>query len=157
MDWYLSPNWCAVYTRLYTCTNYNLNQSVLYGLTWQVTARVWHIWVFPVRNSPNISVILPVSTPPPSSLSSSYNHDNQTINVIDKKMSNWSDQHISAATYKKNRGNLYYANAGDTHFQVIGSHISLYRHQECRLLSVPCYLLWVVLFLLVSDEILWLL
>ena len=156
MDWYLSPNWCAVYTRLYTCTYYNLNQSVLYGLTWQVTARVWHIWVFPVRNSPNISVILPVSTPPPSSLSSSYNHDNHTINVIDKKMSNWSDQHISAATYKKTEA-IYIMRMLKTPIFKSGSHISLHRRQACRLLTVPCYLLWVVLFLLVSDEILWLL
>ena len=104
MGRYSSPNyWCVMYRWLYTCTNRNLNQSVLYGLTWQVTARVWHIWVFPVRNSPNISVILPVSTPPPSSLSSSYNNDNHTINVIDNKMSNWSNQHISAATYRKQK------------------------------------------------------
>lgn len=32
--------------------------------TWQVTASVWHNWVFPVRNSPNISVMEPVSIPP---------------------------------------------------------------------------------------------
>ena len=32
--------------------------------TWQVTANVWHICVFPVLNSPNISVIEPVSIPP---------------------------------------------------------------------------------------------
>lgn len=36
-----------------------------------MTANVKHNWVFPVRNSPNISVMLPVSIPPPSSLSSS--------------------------------------------------------------------------------------
>ena len=41
-------------------------------LTWHVTASVWHIWVFPVRNSPKISVIEPVSIPPPRSLSSSF-------------------------------------------------------------------------------------
>jgi hypothetical protein len=31
---------------------------------WQVTHSVWQICVLPVRNSPNISVILPVSIPP---------------------------------------------------------------------------------------------
>ena len=157
MGRYSSPSyWCVMYRWLYTCINRNLNQSVLYGLTWQVTARVWHIWVFPVRNSPNISVILPVSTPPPSSLSSSYNHDNHTINVIDQKMSNWSNQHISAATYKKTEA-IYIMRMLETPIFKSGSHISLHRRQECRLLTVPCYLLWVVLFLLVSDEILWLL
>ena len=35
-----------------------------YSPTWQVTASVWQIWVFPVLNSPNISVIDPVSIPP---------------------------------------------------------------------------------------------
>jgi len=49
---------------------YDMYQSVCI-LTWQVTASVWQICVFPVRNSPNISVILPVSIPPPSSLSNS--------------------------------------------------------------------------------------
>ena len=29
-----------------------------------MTASVWHSWVFPVRNSPNISVMEPVSIPP---------------------------------------------------------------------------------------------
>jgi hypothetical protein len=33
-------------------------------LTWQVTASVWHICVFPVRNSPYISVMAPLSMPP---------------------------------------------------------------------------------------------
>lgn len=32
--------------------------------TWQVTASVWQSWVFPVRNSPKISVMDPVSIPP---------------------------------------------------------------------------------------------
>lgn len=36
-----------------------------------MTASVWHICVFPVLNSPKISVIDPVSRPPPRSLSSS--------------------------------------------------------------------------------------
>ena len=40
--------------------------------TWQVTARVKQSWVFPVRNSPKILVMLPVSIPPPSNLSSSF-------------------------------------------------------------------------------------
>lgn len=34
--------------------------------SWHVTANVWHSCVFPVRNSPNTSVIEPVSMPPPS-------------------------------------------------------------------------------------------
>ena len=34
------------------------------NLTWHVTQRVWHNWVFPERNSPYISVIDPVSIPP---------------------------------------------------------------------------------------------
>lgn len=38
---------------------------------WHVTAIVWHNCVLPVRNSPNTSVIEPVSMPPPSNLSSS--------------------------------------------------------------------------------------
>ena len=37
--------------------------------TWQVTASVWHSWVFPVRNSPNISVMEPVSIPPAGQMS----------------------------------------------------------------------------------------
>lgn len=36
---------------------------------WQVTANVWHNCVFPVQNSPNTSVIEPVSMPPPSNSS----------------------------------------------------------------------------------------
>ena len=32
--------------------------------TWHATARVWHNWVFPVLNSPYISVSEPVSIPP---------------------------------------------------------------------------------------------
>lgn len=42
---------------------------------WHVTANVWHNCVLPVRNSPNISVIEPVSMPPPSNLSSSREPD----------------------------------------------------------------------------------
>ncbi len=38
--------------------------------SWQVTARVWQICDFPVRNSPNISVTEPVSMPPASRVSS---------------------------------------------------------------------------------------
>ena len=38
--------------------------------SWQVTARVWQIWDFPVRNSPKISVTEPVSMPPAKSVSS---------------------------------------------------------------------------------------
>ena len=39
---------------------------------WQVTARVWQIWLFPVLNSPKISVIDPVSIPPARSVSSCF-------------------------------------------------------------------------------------
>lgn len=39
---------------------------------WHVTAIVWHNWDLPVRNSPNNSVIDPVSIPPFKSLSSSF-------------------------------------------------------------------------------------
>lgn len=42
---------------------------------WHVTANVWHNCVLPVRNSPNISVIEPVSRPPPSNLSNSREPD----------------------------------------------------------------------------------
>ena len=38
---------------------------------WQVTAKVWQSWLLPVRNSPNNSVIDPVSMPPWRSLSNS--------------------------------------------------------------------------------------
>ncbi|KAH3668955.1 hypothetical protein OGAPHI_002710 [Ogataea philodendri] len=38
--------------------------------SWQVTARVWQSCDFPVLNSPNTSVMAPVSTPPPRSVSS---------------------------------------------------------------------------------------
>ena len=40
--------------------------------TWHVTARVWHSCVLPVLNSPNISVMEPVSIPPCNSLSNSF-------------------------------------------------------------------------------------
>lgn len=40
--------------------------------TWQVTAKVWQICVLPVLNSPNISVIEPVSIPPPNRRSNSF-------------------------------------------------------------------------------------
>ena len=40
--------------------------------SWHVTARVWHIWLLPVLNSPNISVMEPVSTPPARSVSSCF-------------------------------------------------------------------------------------
>ena len=39
------------------------------NLTWHVTQRVWHNWVFPERNSPYISVIDPVSIPPVAGMS----------------------------------------------------------------------------------------
>ncbi len=38
--------------------------------SWHVTASVWQIWDFPVRNSPKISVTEPVSTPPARRVSS---------------------------------------------------------------------------------------
>ena len=38
--------------------------------SWQVTARVWQICDFPVRNSPKISVMEPVSMPPARRVSS---------------------------------------------------------------------------------------
>jgi hypothetical protein len=41
-------------------------------LSCAVTAMVAHSCVFPVRNSPNTSVTEPVSTPPPSTASSSF-------------------------------------------------------------------------------------
>ncbi len=39
---------------------------------WQVTAKVWHNCVFPVRNSPKSSVRDPVSMPPCNNLSNSF-------------------------------------------------------------------------------------
>jgi hypothetical protein len=50
-----------------------VRQSVLQASaqTWQVTASVWHSWDLPVRNSPNSSVMLPVSIPPATA-----NHQN---------------------------------------------------------------------------------
>ena len=40
--------------------------------SWQVTARVWQIWLLPVRNSPKISVTEPVSMPPARRVSSCF-------------------------------------------------------------------------------------
>jgi hypothetical protein len=40
--------------------------------SWHVTASVWQIWLFPVLNSPKISVIEPVSIPPASRVSSCF-------------------------------------------------------------------------------------
>ena len=47
---------------------------------WHVTHKVWQIYVFPVLNSPNISVIDPVSMPPPNNWSRDYEPVDNLIN-----------------------------------------------------------------------------
>lgn len=65
-------NWCGMWIK---CKQISHTAKCITNSTqlptWHVTASVWQSCVFPVRNSPNISVIEPVSMPLFSNLSSS--------------------------------------------------------------------------------------
>ena len=47
-----------------------------------MTHNVWHIWVLPVLNSPNSSVIELLSNPPPSNVSNSFEPDVIRVNFF---------------------------------------------------------------------------